>query len=182
MLNLDLLINSLTSVNADVSSFGINVTPDTPAIIFQLIATIGLFLMIRAWAWPGLKESILARGQYINKQLDDAESIKAESIETKTQYEAELNVIKNTKQDIFAQTTREANLVKEKTISDSKIRGREIIEKSREEAELSKGMIENQIQKEMMLYVNEVAAKFISEKISDEEELKMIEDAVAGLK
>ncbi len=180
MLNLGLLLDGLTSVN--VVGLSIHVKPEMPAIIFQLIATIGLFLIIRAKAWPGLKESILARGEYINKTLDDAENVKASSIETKMQYEAELNEVKNTKQDIFAQAAREASLQKEKTITDSKVRGREIIEKSKEEAELSKGMIEQQIQQEMMLYVNEVAAKFISEKISDEEELKMIEDAVAGLK
>ncbi len=178
MLNLGLLLNSLTSVNA----ISINVKPETPAIIFQLIATIGLFLIIKVKAWPGLKDAILARGQYINQQLDDAENIKAESVETKQQYETELNEVKNTKKDIFAQAAREASLQKEQTITESKVRGREIIEKSRVEAEQSKEMIENQIQKEMMLYVNEVAAKFISEKISDEEELKMIEDAVAGLK
>lgn len=180
MLNLGFLLNSLTSVNE--VGFGINVTPETPAIIFQLIATIGLFLFIRAKAWPGLRDSILARGEYINKQLEDAENIKAESIGTKAQYDAELNEVKNTKKDIFAQAAREASLQKEKTISDSKVRGREIIEKSRVEAEQSKDLIEAQIQKEMMLYVNEVAAKFISEKISDEEELEMIEKAVAGLK
>lgn len=180
MLNLGLLLDSLTSVQ--VVGLSINVTPETPAIIMQLIATLLLFLGIKFRAWPGLKASILARSKYINETLDDAENIKAESVETKAQYEAELNEVRNTKKDIFAQAEREASLQKEKTISDSKVRGREIIEKSKQEAELSKDMIESQIQKEMMLYVNDVAAKFISEKISDEEELKMIEDAVAGLK
>ncbi|WOO86943.1 ATP synthase F0 subunit B [Mollicutes bacterium LVI A0039] len=182
MLNLGLLLDSLTMVHTDVSEFGINITPQLPTIIFQLVATIGLFLLIKKKAWPQLKQSILDRAEYVNKTLDDADNIKAESIATKQQYEAELNQVKNTKQEIFAQATREANLQKDKTITESKTRGREIIEKSIEEANLSKGMIEEQIQKEMMFYVNEVAAKFISEKISDEEELKMIEDAVAGLK
>lgn len=181
MLDLGHLLTSLTTVSTDASGFGIHVTPDAPAIFMQLIATIGLFLLIRAKAWPGLKQSILARAEHINKTLDDAETIKANSVETQREYEAQLNEVKNTKQDIFAQASREASLLKDKTIQDSKIRGREIIEKSQQEAELSKEMIESQIQKEMMIYVNEVAAKFISEKISDEEQLKMIEDAVAGL-
>lgn len=178
MLDLGFLGTSLTSVN----EISVNVKPEMPAIIFQLVATIGLFLIIRAKAWPGMKKAILARSQYINKQLDDAETMRAESAETKLQYETELNEVKNTKKDIFAQAEREAALQKEQIIAESKIRGREIIEKSRIEAEQSKEMIEAQIQKEMMVYVNEVAAKFISEKISDEEELKMIENAVAGLK
>ncbi len=180
MLNLGLLLNSLATVNTDAIS--INVQPETPAIIFQLFATIGLFLVIKIKAWPGLKESILERSNYINQTLDDAESLKAEGVETKEKYEAELNEVKSTKKDIYAQAAKEASVQREITIQESKERGREIIEKSKEEAELSKVMIESQIQKEMLAYVNEVAAKFISEKISDEEELKMIEDAVEGLK
>lgn len=179
MLN-GVLINSLAS--AQTVAVSINVKPELPAIIFQLIATIGLFLIIKKKAWPGFRDSIVARGEYINKTLEDAENIKAENVKTKNECEAELNEVKNTKKDIFMQAEREASLQKEKIISESKIRGREIIEKSREEAEASKNLIEDQIQKEMLTYVNEVAAKFISEKISDEEELKMIENAVAGLK
>ncbi len=179
MLNLTFLLDSLTTANAVID---VNVTPELPAIIFQLIASIGLFLLIAKKAWPGLKESILGRAEHINKTLDDAEQAKADQVEAKEQYVAELNEVKATKKDIFEQAAKEANKQKEATIAESKVRGREIIEKSKQDAEQSKVMIEEQIQREMMTYVNEVAAKFISEKISDEEELKMIEDAVAGLK
>ncbi len=178
MLNLELFLNSFTNLN----TVSVHVKPELPAIIFQLVASIGLFLIIRKYAWPGFKQSILERGKYINKTLDEAEKIKAESVAAKDKYEIEVNEIKNAKKEIFASTTKEANLQKEQIINESKQRGREIIEKSKQEAELSIEMIENQIQKEMMMYVNEVSSKFISEKISDEEELKMIEEAIAGLK
>ncbi len=177
MLNLSQLMSSLTTVN----EISVNVKPELPAIIFQLVASFGLFLIIAIKVWPDFKKTILERNAHINKTLDDAEQIKAKSEQESVALQTELNEVKNTKKEIYAQAAKEATVQKEKTIQESKVRGREIIEKSKHEAELSKEMIESQIQKEMMIYVNQVASKFISENISDEEELKMIEKAIAGI-
>lgn len=180
MLNLTSILHGLTTVNTSVIDVNVEVEPT--ALILQLIVTGAFFLLMLKYVWPKLKGSIVDRAAYINETLDDAEAKQAEAVDTKSKYEAELNEVKSTKKDIFAAAAKEANKQKDITIQESKIRGREIIEKSKVDAEQSKVLIEEQIQKEMMEYVNEVAAKFISEKISSEEELKMIEDAVEGLR
>ncbi len=180
MLDLTSILHSLAIVNE--SAFGINVEIEPVALALQLLATLGLFLIIKIKAWPKIKASVVDRAEYINETLTKTETELAKSKEAKEQHEAELSKIRNEKRDIIAATQKEANKNRDITIQESKIRGREIIEKSMEDAKQSKVLIEEQIQKEMMIYVNEVAAKFISEKISSEEELKMIEDAVEGLR
>ena len=86
--------------------------------------------------------------------------------------------IKSTKKDILNTTLKEAIVEKEEIIKETKEQARTIISKANAEVEKDKLRIQNELSGEVMDLVSLVAEKFVAERLSKEDENKMIEDAI----
>ena len=84
-----------------------------------------------------------------------------------------------TKKDILNTTLKEAIVEKEEIIKETKEQARTIISKANAEVEKDKLRVQNELSGEVMDLVSLVAEKFVAERLSKEDEDKMIKDAIA---
>lgn len=178
--NLHTLIFSSVDTNPEVIGINFNFEPE--AFLLQVTGTLVLAYIIKRFAWSKFVDAIKDRNEHINSSIDKAEKLEKDNEKLNKEYQKQVDTIESSKTKILDDATKEAKLEKDKIILESKTQGKEIIKKSQEEALRSKEGIEAQMQKDVLEYVNELSSKFISQSISDEEELEMIKKATDGLK
>jgi len=148
-------------------------------VIFQLCATVVLILVIKKYTYKAYLEMMDKRTKTINDSITTAESNKVLSAKELEIVLKEKEEIKAGKKDILNATLKEATVEKEGIIKESKEQARAIISKANEEIEKDKLRIQGELSGEVMDLVSLVAEKFVSERLSKEDEDKMIKDAIA---
>ena len=147
-------------------------------IIFQLCATVVLILVIKKFTYKAYLEMMAKRTKTVNDNIMTAENNKILSEEELAIVLKEKEEIKSTKKDILNTTLKEAIVEKEEIIKETKEQARTIISKANAEVEKDKLRIQNELSGEVMDLVSLVAEKFVAERLSKEDENKMIEDAI----
>lgn len=150
-------------------------------LIVQLISTGILIYLIKKTLWKGFADSINARKDFINGNIDETKNRLKEAQELESELKAEKLNLNQKQHEILATTHDIANKEKEEIIANSKEHARNIIKKSQEEADSYVSRAQVEIQREMLEHINAVAGQFISQKINDDEELKMIEKTIGML-
>ena len=154
------------------------VIPNIPVVVMQLAATLLLVLFIKKKTYKMYQEYMQKRTSYVNDAITTASENKTQSEILKKELDDEKREVKATKQSLYNEAVREGNLEKEEIITDAKVRAREILEKATNDVEAQKIHVANEISADVFDYVSQVAAIYIGENMTKEDELKLINQAV----
>jgi F-type H+-transporting ATPase subunit b len=154
------------------------VIPNIPVVVMQLAATLLLVLFIKKKTYKMYQEYMQKRTSYVNDAITTASENKEQSEVLIKVLDDERNEIKVNKQALYNDAVREGNLEKDQIITDAKVRAREILEKASNDVESQKTQVENEISADVFDYVSQVAAIYIGENMTKEDELKLINQAV----
>lgn len=156
-------------------------TPDLGLLFWQVIVFLGLFLILRAFAWKPITDSLHERENNIQSALDLAEKTRLEMTALKADNE-KLLVQARTERDIILRGAKEAS---DKMIADSRDKaeaeGKRILEQARESMNNERQALIAQMKKEVVTLSIDIAEKVLRKELTEKSsQEKLVSDLVAN--
>lgn len=143
----------------------------------QILATLFLIWLIKKFAWKNFQETLEARRDKINGDIENAEEAKMNAQTLEEQRLNELNEINSKKKDIMKTTISKAQEEEKLIISDAKTKSKDLLEKAKEEAQQEKASVKEDLSKELANVSLDLVRKFMFEEITEEQEQKLLKEA-----
>ncbi len=156
-------------------------TPDLGLLFWQVIVFLGLFLILRAFAWKPITDSLHERENNIQSALDLAEKTRLEMTALKADNEKLLAQARS-ERDIILRGAKDAS---DKMIADSREKaeaeGKRILEQARESMNNERQALIAQMKKEVVTLSLDIAEKVLRKELSDKSsQEKLVSDLVAN--
>lgn len=156
-------------------------TPDLGLLFWQVVVFLGLFLILRAFAWKPITESLSERENNIQSALDLAEKTRLEMTALKADNE-KLLAQARTERDAILRGAKEAA---DKMVADSRekaaIEGQRILEQARESMQNERQALIAQMKKEVVTLSLDIAEKVLRKELSDKSsQEKLVTDLVSN--
>ncbi|UFH53714.1 F0F1 ATP synthase subunit B [Spirosoma sp. KNUC1025] len=155
-------------------------TPDLGLLFWQVIVFLGLFLILRAFAWKPITESLNERENNIQSALDLAEKTRLEMTALKADNEKLLAEARSEREVIL----RGAKETADKMLADSREKaeaeGRRILDQARESMQNERQALVAHMKKEVVSLSIEIAEKVLRKELSDKgAQEKLVTDLVS---
>lgn len=156
-------------------------TPDLGLLFWQVIVFLGLFFILRAFAWKPITDSLHERENNIQSALDLAEKTRLEMTALKADNEKLLAQARSEREIIL----RGAKETADKMLADSRDKaeseGKRILEQARESMNNERQAMMQQMKKEVVTLSLDIAEKVLRKELSDKSsQEKLVADLVAN--
>lgn len=156
-------------------------TPDLGLLFWQVIVFLGLFLILRAFAWKPISESLNERENNIQSALDLAEKTRLEMTALKADNEKLLVQARSEREAIL----RGAKETADKMVADSRDKaaaeGQRMLEQARESMQNERQALVAQMKKEVVTLSLDIAEKVLRKELVDKTaQEKLITDLVSN--
>ncbi|GAB4017968.1 F0F1 ATP synthase subunit B [Spirosoma koreense] len=155
-------------------------TPDLGLLFWQVVVFLGLFLILRTFAWKPITESLSERENNIQSALDLAEKTRLEMTSLKADNEKLLAQARSEREAIL----RGAKETADKMVADSREKaeaeGKRILEQARESMQNERQALIMQMKKEVVTLSLDIAEKVLRKELSDKSaQEKLVTDLVS---
>ncbi len=156
-------------------------TPDLGLLFWQLIVFLGLFFILRAFAWGPIVSSLHERENNIQSALDLAEKTRVEMTAMQANNEKLLAEARQEREAIL----RGAKETADKMVADSRdkaeLEGKRILEQAREAMQNERQALVTQMKKEVVTLSLDIAEKVLRKELNDKStQEKLVSDMVAN--
>ena len=156
-------------------------TPDLGLLFWQVVVFLGLFLILRAFAWKPITNSLHERENNIQSALDLAEKTRVEMTALKADNEKLLVQARSEREAIL----RGAKEIADKMVADSRDKaaaeGQRMLEQARESMQNERQALVAQMKKEVVTLSLEIAEKVLRKELSDKSaQEKLVSDLVSN--
>ena len=156
-------------------------TPDLGLLFWQVVVFLGLFLILRAFAWKPITNSLHERENNIQSALDLAEKTRVEMTALKADKEKLLVQARSEREAIL----RGAKEIADKMVADSRDKaaaeGQRMLEQARESMQNERQALVAQMKKEVVTLSLEIAEKVLRKELSDKSaQEKLVSDLVSN--
>lgn len=156
-------------------------TPDLGLLFWQVVVFLGLFLILRVFAWKPITESLNERENNIQSALDLAEKTRLEMTALKADNEKLLAQARSEREIIL----RGAKETADKMVADSRDKaeseGKRILEQAREAMQNERQALVTQMKKEVVTLSLDIAEKVLRKELSDKStQEKLVNDLVSN--
>jgi len=156
-------------------------TPDLGLLFWQVVVFLGLFFILRAFAWKPITESLSERENNIQSALDLAEKTRLEMTALKADNE-KLLAQARVERDAILRGAKEAS---DKMIADSRDKasaeGQRILEQARESMNNERQALIAQMKKEVVTLSLDIAEKVLRKELADKSsQEKLVTDLVSN--
>lgn len=148
----------------------------------QIVNFLLLLLILSKFVFKPLLNLLDERSKKISKSLQEAEEIKEKLKLADQTYESKVAEAKKEVGEILAKTEAAAETLREQKIKETKTQVLEIIEAGKVALQRQKEQVLKEAQGEMVGLVAAVAAKVLGEKMTTEDDKKLIEKVVGERK
>ncbi len=142
-------------------------TPDLGLLFWQAIVFLGLFLILRTFAWKPITDSLNERENNIQSALDLAEKTRLEMTALKADNEKLLAQARSEREVIL----RGAKEIADKMVADSRDKaeaeGRRMLEQAREAMQNERQALVAEMKKEIVTLSLDIAEKVLRKELSD---------------
>jgi F-type H+-transporting ATPase subunit b len=155
------------------------VQPDPGLFIWTILTFLVLLGLLAKFAWRPLLQALEARQELIRKSLDDAQQARGE-LERLNQQSAQ--ILKESRvqaEAIIAQSRGDAERLREEMRQKAKGEAETIVRNAERQIQLETGRALQQIRREAADLSVMIASKLIQRNLSQEDNEKLIEDALA---
>lgn len=156
-------------------------TPDLGLLFWQVVTFLGLFLILRAFAWKPITDSLNERENNIQSALDLAEKTRVEMAALQAGNEKLLAQARSERDVIL----RGAKEIADKMVADSRDKaaaeGQRMLEQARESMQNERQALVAQMKKEVVTLSLEIAEKVLRKELSDKSsQEKLVSDLVSN--
>lgn len=158
--------------------FQVNILPDPINLGLQLLATLIIFLVLRAKVTEPLKAMLEKRASGIEKDIKVAKDQKAEAEDLKTKYEISLEKAKEEGREIVESAKKRGDQLKEEIISEAKAEASVERNRAKNEIEREKEKALDSLKSEVASMAMLVANKVVNKNLDESTHKDMIDNFI----
>ena len=156
-------------------------TPDIGLLFWQVVVFLGLFFILRTFAWKPITDGLTERENHIQSALDLAEKTRVEMAAMKADNEKLLVQARSERETIL----RGAKEIADKMVADSRnkatVEGQRMLEQAREAMQNDRQALVAQMRKEVVTLSLDIAEKVLRKELSDKSsQEKLVSDLVTN--
>jgi F-type H+-transporting ATPase subunit b len=151
-------------------------TPGTGLLIWQLIIFLGLFFLLKAYAWKPILASLKEREESIQKALDSAEKAKMEMASLKSDNEKLLKDSREERDRILREARDAANRLHDEAQVNAKKNADRIIEDAKAIIQTEKQAAMRDVKAQVALFSLEISEKLIKKNLAEDKQQKELVD------
>jgi F-type H+-transporting ATPase subunit b len=153
-----------------------------PQLLFQLVFQgIAIFILFMAASYlllDPVRKILNDRKERVMKDQKDAAENKAEAVRMKEEYDGKLKDIDKVAEQILGDSRKKALQRENEIIADAKSEAARIIASAREEAELEKKRVKDEVKQEMISVASLMSEKIVAASIDEEKQNALIEQTL----
>jgi F-type H+-transporting ATPase subunit b len=151
-------------------------TPGTGLIIWQLFIFVGLFFLLKAFAWKPILASLKEREDSIQSALDAAEKAKMEMASLKSDNEKLLKESREERDRILRDAREAANRLHDEAQAGAKKNADRIIEDAKAVIQTEKQAALRDVKAQVAMFSLEISEKLIKKNLADDKQQKELID------
>jgi F-type H+-transporting ATPase subunit b len=158
-------------------------SPGSGLIVWQFVIFVGLFFLLKAYAWKPILASLKEREESIQSALDSAEKAKAEMASLKSDNEKLLKEAREERDRILREAREAANRLHDEAQTSAKKNADRIIEDAKAIIHTEKQAALRDVKAQVALFSLEISEKFMKKNLSDDKQQKdLIDTYIKDLK
>ncbi|WP_338872008.1 F0F1 ATP synthase subunit B [Spirosoma sp. SC4-14] len=156
-------------------------TPDLGLLFWQVVVFLGLFLILRVFAWKPITDSLHERENNIQSALDLAEKTRVEMTALKADNEKLLVQARSEREAILRGAKETADKMVAEARDKAAIEGQRMLEQAREAMQNERQALITQMKKEVVTLSLDIAEKVLRKELSDKPaQEKLVNDLVSN--
>ena len=156
-------------------------TPDLGLLFWQVVVFLGLFLILRAFAWKPITDSLHERENNIQSALDLAEKTRLEMTAMKADNEKLLAQARTDREVILRGAKETADKMMADTRDKAEAEGNRILAQARESMQNERQALITQMKKEVVTLSLDIAEKVLNKELGDKKaQEKLVTDLVSN--
>ncbi len=158
-------------------------SPGTGLIVWQFVIFVGLFFLLKAFAWKPILASLKEREESIQNALDSAEKAKAEMASLKSDNEKLLKEAREERDRILHHAREAATRLHDEAQVNAKKNADRIIEDAKAIIHTEKQAALRDVKAQVALFSLEISEKLMKKNLSDDKQQKdLIDTYIKDLK
>jgi F-type H+-transporting ATPase subunit b len=158
-------------------------TPGTGLLIWQIIIFVGLFFLLKAFAWKPILASLKEREESIQNALDLAEKAKIEMVSLKSDNEKLLKESREERDRILREAREAANRLHDEAQVSAKKNADKIIEDAKAVIQIEKQAALRDVKAQVAMFSLEVSERLIKKNLStDKQQTELVDTFIKDLK
>ncbi len=158
-------------------------SPGSGLIVWQFVIFVGLFFLLKAFAWKPILASLKEREESIQSALDSAEKAKAEMASLKSDNEKLLKEAREERDRILQHAREAATRLHDEAQASAKKNADRIIEDAKAIIHTEKQAALRDVKAQVALFSLEISEKLIKKNLSDDKQQKdLIDTYIKDLK
>lgn len=154
----------------------------TTEIILQLIATFILVMIVKKVAYPSYLEYLEKRTKFVNEGIEEVSKNKELSASELEALKSERKEFTSKASQLEKQIKTDANAEKAVIINEGKEQAKQIIIKAQNEVDSQIDEVEKELMSKAYDLVAETAKLYLSKELTEEDDMKLIEEALTKVK
>lgn len=151
-------------------------TPGTGLIVWQFIIFVGLFFLLKAFAWKPILASLKEREESIQNALDSAEKAKMEMTSLKTDNEKLLKETREERDRILRDAHQAANRLHEESQAAAKKNADRMIDDAKAVIQTEKQAALRDVKAQVALFSLDISERLIKKNLSEDKQQKELVD------
>ena len=140
----------------------------------QILATLLLFLVVRAFLWKPITEFLEARRDKMDQELLEASEARERAIKLEEELQAKYDGAKAEIQKLLKEAETQGNLRREEIVKEAKLEAQRLLNLATEDIKREIAMEENNIKKEIISIAFLAAEAILGKEINQEEYLETV--------
>ncbi len=158
-------------------------SPGSGLIVWQFVIFVGLFFLLKAYAWKPILASLKEREESIQNALDSAEKAKAEMASLKSDNEKLLKEAREERDRILREAREAANRLHDEAQTSAKKNADRIIEDAKAIIHTEKQAALRDVKAQVALFSLEISEKLMKKNLADDKQQKdLIDTYIKDLK
>ena len=145
-------------------------------LVFTTINFVLFILILKKFAWPGVKTWVKDRRQEVIEALEAAEKAKAEAEALKAEWEARLERLESEVEGIRSQARTESERERDKILESARKAAAGIESDAKKLAELETREAAGRLRREVARQASEIAAKLATERLTGADQKRFVEE------
>ena len=137
-----------------------------------------LFLLLKKYAFPPILEALEERENKIRTEISDAEKLRQEAQELKTDLEKELKNAHEKANTIVQMAGDESKKIQEKTIQETQVKVRQMQSDAEQEIQIAQNKLLNEIRGYTAALTIAATEKVLKKSLGDEDKKRLVDESI----
>lgn len=147
-----------------------------PTIIIQIVNFVILLFFLNIFLYKPLKEAIASREKQVKDTLDEADSVNAQSLKIKEEYDEKMQNVKQEANQIIQTAVTEGQKMKTEIVEEGRLDVKHINERAFQEIERERKKTEESLKNEVASVAVEMATKILKDSLDERSQGAIVDE------